>query len=194
MFKTIVAFLVALCTSAVAADRSLDGSASLKDTADIEGGTGSIISEFRAGWLYHDAGLFSNKKEKGSDGNAELLFTSPDALSAIWSPRPHFGTSINTAGETSQVYGGLTWTYSFTDRAFADFSFGPSLNNGDLDKRDPERKALGSHILFRESLSAGWRLDEIKSLSVMLDHVSNGGLARYNAGMETVGLRYGYRF
>jgi lipid A 3-O-deacylase len=194
MFKTVVAFWAALCTSAVAADLSVDGGASSKDTADSKSWTGSIVSELRAGWLEHDAGIFSNKKEKGSDGNAELLFTSPDVLSAIWSPRPHLGTSINTAGETSQVYGGLTWTYNFTDRVFSDFSFGPSLNNGALDKRDPERKALGSHILFRESLSAGWRFDGGNSLSIMLDHVSNGGLARYNGGMETIGLRYGYRF
>src|SRR5262245_20550549 len=141
MFKSIAVSLMALCTSAAAADLPADGGASLKDAAGTESWTSTIISELRAGWLYHDAGLFSNKKEKGSDGNAEVLFTSPDALSAIWSPRPHLGTSINTAGETSQVYGGLTWTYNFTGHLFGDFSFGPSLNNGHLDKSDHERKA-----------------------------------------------------
>src|SRR5262245_49778404 len=109
MFKTIVAFLLVSSTGAVAADLSVDGSASLKDTPDTQSSTGGVISELRAGWLYHDAGIFSNKKEKGSDGNAELLFTPPDVLSGLWSPRLHLGTSINTAGETSQVYGGLTW-------------------------------------------------------------------------------------
>jgi lipid A 3-O-deacylase len=192
MFKTIVVFLAASCTSAIAAD--LDAGASMKDTSDTSKWTGSIISELRAGWVENDAGIFSNKKEKGSDVNAEVLFTSPDFLSAIWSPRPHLGTSINTAGQTSQVYGGLTWTYNFTDHVFGDFSFGPSLNNGALDKRDPDRKALGSHILFRESLSVGWRFDAVNSLSIMLDHISNGGLARYNGGMETLGLRYGFHF
>jgi lipid A 3-O-deacylase len=194
MYKIVVVCVVAFCTSAMAADLSVDAGASLKDAADTKGWTSSIISELRAGWLEHDAGIFSNKKEKGSDGNAELLFTSPDLLSGIWSPRPHLGTSINTAGETSQVYAGVTWTYNFTDHVFGDFSFGPSLNNGNLDKRDHDRKALGSHVLFRESLSAGWRFDAVNSLSIMLDHVSNAGLARYNGGMETLGLRYGIGF
>jgi len=193
MFKHVAIFLAAFCVSTSAADPSTGGGPAPIDATDA-GVLPSGISELRAGWLYHDAGIVSNKKEAGSDGNAEVLFTSPGLLAEIWSPRPHIGTSLNTSSETSQVYGGLTWTYDLTESLFGDLSFGPSFNDGRLDKRDHERKALGSHVLFRESLSAGARFDEVNSISLMLDHISNGGLARYNGGMETLGLRYGYRF
>ena len=78
---------------------------------------------------------------------------------------------------------------------FFEFSEGPSLNDDtSLDKSNRHHKDLGSHILFRESASLGWRFDPHNSVSVMLDHISNAGLANYNGGMETIGLRYGYRF
>lgn len=154
----------------------------------------SIVSEVRLGALEHDAGVISSTKEMGADLNAEVLFHSPDFLSAIWSPRPHFGATYNLWGQTSQIYTGVTWGYDFTDNIFGEFSFGPSLNNGRKDKSQDDRKDLGFPILFRESLSLGWRFDAANNLSLFLDHISNGGLARYNGGMETAGVRYGFVF
>ncbi len=81
-----------------------------------------------------------------------------------------------------------------TRRFFGEFSFGPSLNDGNLDKSDSHRKDLGSPVLSRESASLGFRFDDVNSVSVMLDHISNAGLAKYNGGIETVGLRFGHRF
>ncbi len=153
-----------------------------------------FVSEVRLGWLDHDAGIFGTHKEGGTDINAEVLFNSPQFLSYLWCPRPHLGTEINTIGDTNKVYAGLTWSYEFTQSLFGEFSFGPALHDGNLDKSDPERKDLGSPVLFRESLSVGWRFDGANSLSIMLDHISNAGLAKYNGGMEDIGLRYGYRF
>ena len=153
-----------------------------------------IFSELRAGVLLHDAGVISNHKENGVDANLEMLFASPRLLEAIGAPRPHLGMSVNTLGLTNQAYAGLTWRWDVTPRLFGEFSFGPGVNDGKLGKEDPERKALGSPVNFRESLSVGWQVTEHNSLSVMFDHISNGGLARYNGGMDGVGLRWGYRF
>lgn len=192
-------FAIAICTlycvaAAKAADLYVDAAAGLKDPVGSPGWADAWLSELRVGGLYHDAGVFGNHKEGGEDVNAEVLFTSPDILSVIWSPRPHLGTNINDDGYTSQVYGGLTWTYDFTQNLFGEFSEGGSVNDGQLNKTDHHHKALGSPVLFRESLSLGWRFDEHNSLSAMLDHISNAGLARYNGGLDTAGLRYGYRF
>ena len=154
----------------------------------------AILSELRTGVMLHDAGIITNHKENGADANLEVLFTSPRLLDAIGTPRPHLGASVNTLGLTDQAYAGLTWHWDVTPRFFGEFSFGPGLNNGKLNKEDPERKALGSPVNLRESLSAGWQITAHNSLSVMFDHISNGGLARYNGGMDGLGLRWGYRF
>jgi lipid A 3-O-deacylase len=153
-----------------------------------------IVSEVRIGGLYHDAGVISSRKETGADVNSEVLFSSPDILKVIWSPRPDLGGTVNLWGQTSQVYAGLTWGYNFSEHFFGEFSFGPSFNNGHLNKDNENRKDLGSPILFRESLSFGVKFNKHNTLSMFMDHISNGGLAKYNGGMETVGLRYGYKF
>jgi lipid A 3-O-deacylase len=152
------------------------------------------VSEVRVGGLRHDAGIFSLSKEKSWDVNAEALFRSPEWLDTLWSPRPHLGVSINAEGLTSQVYTGLTWDHDVTQALFVEFSLGGSANDGHLNVPAPSRKALGSHLEFHESLSLGYRLTAQSSISIMLDHISNAGLARYNEGMETIGPRYGYKF
>ena len=57
-----------------------------------------------------------------------------------------------------------------------------------------DRNGLGCEILFRESISAGVLFDGHHSLSLMFDHISNGGLCDDNDGQDTFGVRYGYRF
>jgi len=56
-------------------------------------GLGGILSEVRVGALMHDVGPFSANKESGIDSNLEFLFTFPDLLDVIWSPRPMLGIS-----------------------------------------------------------------------------------------------------
>ena len=62
------------------------------------------IDEFKFGVLAHDVGLFDHHLETGADVNFELLFTPPEALSVIGSPRPQVGGSLNTAsGEEAEA-------------------------------------------------------------------------------------------
>lgn len=152
------------------------------------------VPEMRLGVLSHDISALGHSKEGGADINAEALFDSPDFLKPIWAPRPHLGISVNTQGDTSQIYAGLTWTYEPTLRIFVDFSFGGSVNNGKRDTLEMDRKSLGSHVLFRESLSLGYRIDEHNSISVAFDHESNANLANRNEGLNNLGIRWGYRF
>jgi lipid A 3-O-deacylase len=159
----------------------------------------SLVDEMRAGVFYHDAGIFGGQKEDGPDLNLELRFVSPEFLSAIWSPRPHLGVHGNLAGDTSQLYFGLTWSFMLwptggADGLFLDASLGGSAHNGKLDTTDPDRKSLGSRVLFRESLELGYRFGEVHSISVMLDHISNANLADRNEGLDNLGVRYGLKF
>lgn len=162
--------------------------------ADQDGG---ILSEVRLGVLMHDAGIITDRVEPaGPDANLEILFGSPGFLDVIWSPRPHIGATLNPDGATSKGYLGLTWDWAATDRVFAEVSLGGSVHNGKLESLSagPDEKALGCRVLFRESVSLGYRMTDHYNVSVMADHVSNGYLCDTNPGLDTVGLRFGYRF
>jgi lipid A 3-O-deacylase len=153
-----------------------------------------FLSELKVGALAHDVGPFTDKRETGADANLELLFASPDFLAPIWAPRPHLGGSLSTAGDTSKVYAGLTWTFDFLKVGYTDLSFGGAYHNGEEQTFDRDTKALGCHLLFRGAVEVGFRFMERHSLGVFGDHISNASLCSPNEGLESVGLRYGYRF
>ena len=158
---------------------------------------GGFISEIKIGAGMHDVGVFGTRKEEsGVDVNAEVLFASPGFFSFLFSPRPHLGLVWNTAGDTSQLYGGLTWQYDFEAGMFLAGSLGLALHDGELDTHRPDRKSLGLRVLFRESLEVGYRFGEQRrhSMSLMGAHVSNAWLDDQNEGMDTLVVRYGYRF
>jgi lipid A 3-O-deacylase len=153
-----------------------------------------FFSEIRIGALWHDQGPFSRNKEDGVDINAEILFTSPDILDIIWSPRPHFGLSYNSSGDTSQIYIGLTYEWDFWEDWFAGFSIGGAVHDGKKRTDELDRKELGCRILFRESITFGYRITKNHSVMAFLDHISNAKLCSTNEGLESLGVRYGYRF
>lgn len=164
--------------------------------ADDAGPWGGWLSELRLGLLAHNIGPIASAREDGAQINAELRFKPLPLFEYILSPRPHLGVSINTTGDTSFLYLGLTWTWNITDALFLDISFGGTIHDGWLTSHepDPDRRLMGSRLLFRESLELGYRFLDHHSLSLMLDHVSNAGLVDKNQGNDDVGLRYGYRF
>lgn len=164
--------------------------------AQAEGGgwASGIVSEIRGGILWHDQGPFSRNEEDGLDVNLEVLFASPGILRFLWSPRPHVGANINTSGDTSQLYFGLSWEWEFWGGWFAGFSLGGAVHDGKLETTQVDRKELGCRLLFRESIEGGYRFNGKHSVSVYLDHISNANICDKNEGLENVGVRYGYRF
>ncbi len=154
----------------------------------------AAISEFRGGILAHDRGPFTNNEEGGADINLEVLFRSPDFLGSIGSPRPHLGFSVNTSGDTDQFYAGLTWEWQFWRRLFAGFSLGGAIHDGETETSRTDQKELGCRVLFRGSLELGYRLTRRHGISLFYDQISNLDICDHNEGLETAGLRYGYRF
>lgn len=154
-----------------------------------------VLSEIRIGALKHDAGVFVTRQEHaGIDANVEFLFVSPEFLEIVWSPRPHLGVTVNPRGATSQAYFGLTWDVDLFAGLFFEVGLGGAIHDGELETRDPDRKSLGCRWLYRESVSLGYRFAGRHSVSVLLDHMSNNGRCDRNAGMDMLGLRWGYRF
>jgi lipid A 3-O-deacylase len=162
---------------------------------------GQIIDEIKLGSLGHDVAFLGDNIEHGPDVNIEMLFTSPDLLSVIGSPRPHIGADINTAGQTSNAYAGLSWGVSVIqnlfrpdDFIFAQGSLGGAYQDGYTGPAPRGRKDLGSPVLFRESVEIGYQVTPTISLSALLDHISNANLASHNAGITSAGGRIGFKF
>ena len=163
-----------------------------------------IIDEVKTGVLAHDVGFLGHHVEAGADVNLEVLFTSPDILGVIGSPRPHIGGDINTAGRTSDGYFGLTWgitliqnLFNFGDGVFANGSLGGAIHDASplTGTTQPDgHKLLGSRILFRESAELGYQITPQLSVSALLDHISNANLAPRNAGITNAGARFGFKF
>jgi lipid A 3-O-deacylase len=159
----------------------------------------SFVSELRIGVSAQDPW----SPEKGSANlTAEALFAKPfttaDLFTSYFIPRPHLGASLNTRGDTSFAYAGLTWTVDITPRFFVEASFGGAVHNGNTESNPalipPDRSALGCSPLFRESGSVGYRLSRNWSVLATIEHLSNAGACSQNRGLTNVGARLGYTF
>ncbi len=168
------------------------------------------FNEVKLGVLAHDV-HFLGGKEKGIDLNPEVIFQSPvaDAWAAglpwylgwMVQPRPTLGAEFNTSRYTNQYYFGATWTWQLAhsllrpdDGITFGIFFGPGFNDGLIVSSRPDRKSLGSSVLFREAFELGYRINPVYQVSAFLDHVSNAGLARQNQSLNEVGGRFGIRF
>lgn len=162
------------------------------------------------GVLAHDV-HFLGGKEHGVDLNPEIILPSPVTnewaaslppyLAWMVQPRPTVGGEINTSGFTDQAYFGATWSWLLVsnvvqpdDGIVLNYFFGPGFNDGDIIGTAPDRKSLGSHVLFREALDLGYRITPVYEISAHIDHVSNGGLAKQNESLNDVGVRFGVHF
>lgn len=187
--------------AAVAA--SLFGSAVLVPAAPATAQV-KIIDEVKIGALSHDVGFLGHHVESGADVNLEVLFTSPQILDIIGAPRPHIGADINTDGNTSDGYFGLTWGLTLLqnliqagDGIFVNGSLGGAVHDSSPltgAVQPPGHKLLGSRILFRESAELGYAINPRVDVSVFLEHISNANLAPRNAGITSAGGRLGFKF
>lgn len=161
-------------------------------TATAEG----RLREIRAGVLAHDVdGLWSGtRRETGLDWNAEIIFSQQGLELPLGSLHPNLGLSINDHGDTSKGYAGLLWEVDTRSGLFFDLGVAAAIHDGDRQSRDEDRKQLGSRVLARVSAELGITLRDHHRLMLTFDHVSNANLARPNQGLDTLGIRYGYRF
>ena len=154
------------------------------------------LHEIRAGVLAHDVdGLWSgSRKESGVDFNAEIIFTRTIFYLGPGIVRPNLGLSVNDQGDTSKLYAGMLWELEMKSGMFLNLGVGVAAHNGESETSEEDKKELGSRVLFRIPIELGYALSKNHAVSVMFDHISNAYLERPNEGLDTLGLRYGYRF
>ena len=99
-------------------------------------------------------------------------------------------TSIETRPFVSL---GPLWRLPITDRrVFLDFGFSPTVFFGStFNNRD-----IGGNFHFTSSAAIGVALgdDDASSISIRIQHTSNGGLSSSNPGMDMVGLNLAVNF
>lgn len=154
-----------------------------------------LVDEIKIGVLNHDTdNLWSGfRRESGVDANFEVILT--PALKFLGGEvRPALGGSINSAGDTSKAYAAARWEVEPVKDVFFAAGFGGAVHTGKLSLERNDRKALGSRLLFYFPFEIGYRVDPNYSVSIFFDHVSNAWLADPNEGMDTLGIRLGYKF
>ena len=162
----------------------------------IPAGAEGLIYELKAGVLAHDVpDLWSRfrRETEAVDVNIDVQL-SPSMQAFFGTIRPAIGASLNTGGQTSIGYIDARYTYDGPSGWFFSTGLGGAIHDGNIDRRDPDRKALGSRVLFHIPIEVGYRLDAHNSISGYFEHTSNGYTQRFNEGMDRLGIRYGYRF
>ena len=153
----------------------------------------AFFSEARIGASLHDIGAFSGTDEGGFDVDLELLFGSPAFLSYIGQPRPHVGGKINTAGDTSLGYFGLTWDWLAQGWFIVEAALGGAVHSGDLND-DEADKDLGCRVLFRGAVAVGAQFAERHRVLVAFDSANNLGICDGFQSLDGLGIRYGFLF
>jgi lipid A 3-O-deacylase len=158
-----------------------------------------FVRELRLGLLVHDMpGLWSYYRyEQGLAINGEaILAPALTMFGGHW--RPAIGASVALGQDgrrgTSKAYLDARWTYEWSNGAFVGLGLGAAVHDGVLGPTDPYRKALGSRVLFHIPLELGIRVGDHHTVSVYFDHMSNAYTRSSNEGLDTLGVRYGYRF
>lgn len=147
--------------------------------------------EFRLGLMQHDLnGKFKQSYEKGQNILVEILF---DKNANLFNLNPHIGVSINNNGYTSNFFAGLTFRRELNKYKFFEISLGGSLNNAAKNKYS-QKKALGSNLMFRESVSFGFNISDNYNIAIIVDHISNADLASVNPGITDFGIKFGCKF
>ena len=153
------------------------------------------LSAIRVGLLAHDVSIWSlSRKEGGGDFNTEFIFIWPNYSLSGGKIRSNLGGSLNNRGDTSKIYSGFLWEYISQSGLFFNSGIGIAVHNGELETDNDDKKELGSRILFRIPIEIGLLFSQHHGLSIMFDHVSNAYLAEPNHGLDTLGIRYTYRF
>ena len=136
-----------------------------------------------------------SKEPSGVDLNIEVMF-GPSVAFLYGTIRPALGATINFAGYTSKAYLDARWQVECCWGAFFALGIGAAIHDGELDSIATERhhKQLGRRVLFHPNFEWGYRLNEHNSLSVFFEHISNANTVAKNEGLDTLGIRYGYRF
>jgi lipid A 3-O-deacylase len=128
--------------------------------------------------------------EHGVD--VELGWRGPNIRPLPGRPQPYLFVSANSAGGADFAGAGISWRIG--DPFYVRPGIGLAVHDGPH-RLSANRIWFGSRILFEPEIGLGLRLTPRASLEASYVHLSHGHLfGRQNPGLDTVGLRYSYRF
>jgi lipid A 3-O-deacylase len=135
--------------------------------------------------------------ESGADIALGYRFAPIEPLGVVGKPAPYVVASLNTAGDTSFVGAGLSWSIG-NGPVYVRPGIGVVVHDGPALRVDPvarRRTDLGSRVLFEPEIGVGYRLNERLSLEAHWMHISQARLfnRRQNPGIDMIGLRVNYR-
>ena len=84
---------------------------------------------------------------------------------------------------------GIAATFDLSPQWFAEASFMPGLYSA-----GSGGTPLNGDIQFRSLIGVGYRISEVWSVGITIDHKSNANLSSPNPGSETLALRFGRSF
>ncbi|MBP1851033.1 acyloxyacyl hydrolase [Rhizobium halophytocola] len=139
-------------------------------------------------------------QETGLFPNITFFFDPFDAMDAttpldlLLHPRVNVGAILSTSGETNLAFGGVDWKIPVTDKLYLDLGFGGAVHDGTL-TGNTDGPNLGCHLLFHESVAAGYRITDRFDLVASVDHSSHAELCDGpNDGVSHAGLAVAYHF
>ena len=156
-----------------------------------------LIHELKIGAQVHDVPYMwsgFHREPYSLDLNLEAQF-SPYIMLWRGAIRPVIGATINFEGYTSKAYAGARWQWEQPScNTFFAIGLALAVHDGETVTDDQTHKELGRRVLFHDSIEYGYRLDAHSSVSLFYEHISNASTAAKNQGLDTLGVRYGYRF
>jgi hypothetical protein len=173
------------------------GPAAAWDTA-AESALQGFLYDVKIGAQVHDVPYMwsgFNKEPYSIDLNLEVRFGPSLALFG-GALRPALGATINFQGYTSKAYIDARWQREFDNNTFFALGLGIAIHDGNDESWviDPDHKLLGRRVLFHPNFEWGYRFADHSSVSLFYEHISNASTAAKNQGLDTLGVRYGYRF
>ena len=150
--------------------------------------------EIRGGVLAHDVpGLWSGfRLESGVDINAELLG------SRCAPSRRHVAPGDRRVRQYawlhSKAYLDARWEIDLRYGVFFGLGLGAAIHDGNLDPTEPDRKALGSRVCSTSPSSSAIASTSARASRRSSSTCRTAALADHNEALDSIGIRYGYRF
>lgn len=138
-----------------------------------------------------DTPLTFQTNEGGTDIMAGYRFAPVD-LGFLGRPAPYAMASVNTAGDTDFIAGGLGWKFS-TGSIYARSGIGLAVHDGPSERFNAKgrRTDLGSPVLFVPEIAVGANLSPRIALEASWVHISHARLFNWgqNPGLDMIGAR-----
>ena len=155
----------------------------------------TAAQEVFGGVYVHEVGtpLTFAVEEEGADIQLGYRFAKSAALDFIGKPQPYVVASLNTAGDTSFIGGGLSWRID-AGPVYVRPGIGLIVHDGPerrVSARTGKRTDLGSRVLFEPEIAVGVAVSQRLSIEASWVHISHAQLfdAQQNPGIDMMGVR-----